>query len=603
MNIILTAINARYVHTNLAVRYLNTRLKNAFEVSVVEYTINHDYQEILRELYLSEADVVAFSCYIWNIEIIIKIVNSLKKIKPEMQIILGGPEVTYDAQQIMKSCDAIDFIITGEGVEEIFELVDALANDKDYTNIPGINYRIRGQIYSNPDEQCLTSALLELSAYEYEPNMEHDKIYYYETSRGCPFSCQFCLSGNDSGVIFFPLEKVFKELEIFLDAQVKQVKLVDRTFNADHNRTMKLWQFLKEHDNGVTNFHFEISSRLLTEEMLVFLETVPPGLFQFEIGIQTTCKQSLKAIGRSQEQEREFSVIQRLIRSNNIHIHVDLIAGLPYEDIFQFRTSFDQVFHLQADMLQLGFLKLLKGSGLRNKMLDYGYVYQDHPPYEVLESHAINYSEIIQLKQVEEVLERYWNHGHYRETIRLTLDLSKKSPFAYFSELALLWKKAGGWQRQIGQAEQFDILRRYLHQTIVDDHMFVDHALLYDCALAGYRGKLPDEIHETMAPINKELIHELLHHVRFREKYFPDMKQMPSKKYLPFVKMFSLPAQLKIENGHLKVAAYDYSAMVETRKDWLIIYPRNRTSRNQHIPVVNVEEELELCGVWEEGMI
>lgn len=592
MKIILAAINARYVHTNLAIRYLNKRLKGYFDVSVKEYTINHEVQVMLRELYLERADVVAFSCYIWNIEMVLKLVKSLKKIHPETQIILGGPEVVYDSKEMMKSCDAIDFIISGEGIEETFSLLDAMENNRDYTALQGLHYRVRGQVYSNPPAKRTKSALMELSAYDVDSHMEPDKIYYYETTRGCPFTCQFCLSGNESGLVSFPLEKTYRELQIFLDEKVKQVKLVDRTFNADAQRAMKIWTFLKEHDNGITNFHFEISARLLTDEMLAFLETVPVGLFQFEIGVQTTCKLSLQAIGRAQDQEWEFKVIRRLVRAKKIHIHVDLIAGLPHEDLLRFRRSFDEVFQLEADMVQLGFLKLLKGSGLRARILDYGYVHQEEPPYEILESHVMHYGEIIQLKQVEEVLERFWNLGHYRETIYFILNHSNKSPFSFFAELAKAWKLAGGWHRQIGQLEQLVILRDYLQHNFAYHKHLIDAALRYDCARMNYQGKLPVDLLETVTPEKKEKLHVLLHNNNFRKTFFPEMQEIPTKKHLPFVRLFSLPSSIMIEHGHLKDRSSDASGMTEEKDDWLMIYPRDKKCRNQHVTVVNLAKAL-----------
>ncbi len=569
MKVLFVAINARFVHTNLAVRYLASILEQ-HDVQVQEYTINHFSHEILEQIYVADADVVAFSCYIWNVELVYKIVSSLKKVNPETVIILGGPEVSYDSTLIMKNNDAIDFIVSGEA-ESIFPaLIDALENNVDYTEIPQLTYRAKGIVYTNVSTVAITHESNIPRVYRNDYVFNPNQIYYYETSRGCPYHCQFCLSGNNTGLMIMPLDHVYQDLMNFIINGVKQVKFVDRTFNVDPVRTLKIWQFIKDHDNGITNFHFEISTASLTGKMIEFLKTVPEGLFQFEIGVQTTNADALKAICRYSNQQDDFTKIALLQQMKSIHLHIDLIAGLPHEDFFSFRQSFNQVFKLETDMLQLGFLKLLKGSGLRKNELEYEYVYQDEPPYEVLSTHKITYGELLRLKRIEHVLEKYWNSGRFTNTIRLAINISLTDPFSFFEGLAEHMKIENPENNKVGQDEQIEYLHRYLKDLLPEKATLMEAVIGFDLAYNGSKkmyGKRQDPKESKMV---KEMVHSLLHDENFVSEHFKDMSGQPAKKMLPYIQIINMPVGFNLTGS--KQLVYH-----ENNSDFLnvaFIYPR-----------------------------
>jgi radical SAM superfamily enzyme YgiQ (UPF0313 family) len=588
----LTAINARYVHTNLAVRYLASMLSDHYSVLVREYTINHYPQDLLNRIYEESPDIVGFSCYIWNVEHVLRIASSLKKILPETVIVLGGPEVSYDSQQIMKRHDCIDFVVSGEGEVTFRSLIESLECNDDYTNIPGICFRIRGKVYQNLSDRSAIPATQIPAPYPDVEALEQNRIYYYETTRGCPFHCQFCLSGNQNHMTKISLDRVFKELQHLIDNRVKQVKFVDRTFNADPNRTLAIWHFLKNTDNGITNFHFEINAELLNDQMLAFLKTVPEGLFQFEIGIQTTNPAALKAIQRSANQQNNFKIIDQLTAAGNIHLHVDLIAGLPNEDYFSFRKSFNDVFALKADMVQLGFLKLLKGSGLHDKRHFYQYVYQDDPPYEVLESNAMTYGEILQLKRLEDVLERYWNSGKFRNTIRLALYLTQQDAFSFFAELAAHWRNTNPELLNLSSKNQTACLQSFLHQRLPACKEHIDTALRFDCYLLGQFKELPDSLLITENEGQKNRLHDLLHKPFIINRYFPDLKHLPAKKLLPYVQILPVTGPFSISRKRF-LTFHSIPSHDETEKLFLFIFPRHSGRGHNQAQVIDLEDEFD----------
>lgn len=588
MKIIVVSVNARFIHTNLAVRYLSSMIEDDHTVLVKEFTINHHCHEILAHIFRENAEAVAFSCYIWNIEMILKVVSSLKKVSPDTVIILGGPEVSYDPDQIMKANDAIDFIISGYGETSFAALIETLESNSDYTHIPHLSYRIRGNVYSNSATLKECSSFV-TGAYKEFHELIKGQIYYYESSRGCPYHCQFCLSGNDSGLETIPLDRVFHDLQTFLKQEVRQVKFVDRTFNTNPQRTLEIWQFLKDHDNGITNFHFEISASALTNDMIFFLGSVPEGLFQFEIGVQTTTQESLASIQRASNQETDFSKIKKLQQLGSIHLHVDLIAGLPHEDFFSFRKSFNEVFRLNADMLQLGFLKLLKGSGLRDKVLEYEFVFQDHPPYEILSNHVITYGELLALKGIEEVLERYWNSGKYNNTIRLTLIQLDLEPFAFFQGFAEYWEVRNPPLLKVNQWSMLDYLRDYLATLLPENTAFIDAVIGFDLAASGQHREMAKSMVPQGAPDTKGRLHELLHDQRFLDTYFPDLHDQPAKKILPYVYAMSMPKGFYLnKTGNL---AYDLNFDIEPMM--VFIYPRKNPHRVQNTIIIHAREEVQ----------
>lgn len=413
MKILLVAVNAKYIHSNLAIYYLKEYAK-AYEKSIelAEYTINHRAEGILKGIYKTHPDLVAFSCYIWNIEIITEVVVELKKVMPELKIWFGGPEVSYNSKECLEAIDELDGIIIGEGEQTFLELMESYVdNKKDLSQIKGIAYKASDDIVITEGREALA---LDSVPFPYD-DMErfHNKIIYYESSRGCPFSCSYCLSSIDKRVRFRNTELVKKELQTFLDYKVAQVKFVDRTFNCNKNHAMEIWTYIKEHDNGITNFHFEISADLLDDEEIEFLKTLRPGQIQLEIGVQSTNLQTVEAIHRKMDLKKLATNVGRIREGRNIHQHLDLIAGLPYEDYNSFINSFNDVYSLKPDQLQLGFLKVLKGSYMEADSTNHGIVYHDRAPYEVLKTNLLSYDEILNLKGLCDMVEVYYNSDQF----------------------------------------------------------------------------------------------------------------------------------------------------------------------------------------------
>lgn len=433
MKTLLIGINAKFIHSNLAIRYLKEYAQIYYQqtLDLIEFTINQRAEFILAEIYRQSPDIIGFSCYIWNFELVVRLISEMKKILPNTIIFLGGPEVSYDPEQVLTAVPA-DIIVSGEGEETVSLLVKALKEDTPLTDIPGLTFR--------QQENILRTGAAPLPKLEQLPFVYHNiedlehRILYYESSRGCPFRCQYCLSCY-GGVRFRPLEQVFTHLDFFLKKRVAQVKFVDRTFNCNPKFAMAVWKYLSEHDNGCTNFHFEIAAELLNEEMLSFLPTVRKGLFQLEIGVQSTNPKTLEHIQRNTEIEKLRIYLKRLHSGQNIHLHLDLIIGLPYENYQRFAQSFNDVYALWPHQLQVGFLKLLKGSGLYENREQYGIVSSPYAPYEVLSTNDLTYGEILKLKMIEEMVERYYNSNRFQCSLAY-LNRLFPTPFALFEAMA-----------------------------------------------------------------------------------------------------------------------------------------------------------------------
>lgn len=447
MKILLTAINAKYIHANLAVYSLAAYAGDSgADIKIAEYTINHQKEEILKGIYMEKADVVAFSCYIWNIEFVLEIAQLLKRVAPQTKVWLGGPEVSYDAKALMAAHHEIDGIMCGEGEETFKKLSECYVNSEkkgcrpedEFSNIFGLVYRKDNDIYVNRpaplmDMDCLPFVYDDLTLFEH-------KIIYYESSRGCPFSCSYCLSSIDKQVRFKRTALVKKELKKLLDARVPQVKFVDRTFNCRHQHTMEIWQFIKENDNGVTNFHFEITADLLNEAEIELLNTMRPGLVQLEIGVQSTNPETLKEIRRVMDFNQLSDIVKKIADGHNIHQHLDLIAGLPFEDLKSFKKSFNDVYSLKPQQLQLGFLKVLKGSWMHENREAYGLVYTPKPVYEVLSTKWLSFEDILFLKGIEAVVEIFYNSHQFEKTIEY-LSRFFENAFDFYAALAAYYEK------------------------------------------------------------------------------------------------------------------------------------------------------------------
>lgn len=455
MKILLVACNAKYIHSNLAVYDLQAYASDyADHIVLKEYTINQQKDDIMRDIYLEHPDVVCVSCYIWNLSFVKELMADLIKILPGADFWAGGPEVSYDAEKFLTENSEFKGVMVGEGEETFKELAGYYVekNPQDLKNMTGICYRDGDQIIHNGWRQ-----IMDLSSipFIYKDLSEFkNRIIYYESSRGCPFSCSYCLSSIDKKLRFRDTETVKKELQFFIDNKVPQVKFVDRTFNCKHDHAMAIWKYINEHDNGVTNFHFEISADLLREEELQEMSTMRPGLIQLEIGVQSTNPDTIKAIHRTMDFEKLKGIVDRIHSFGNIHQHLDLIAGLPYEDYDSFRHSFNDVYALKPQQLQLGFLKVLKGSHMMEMCREYGIVYKTQEPYEVLSTKWLDYDHVLKLKTVENMVEVYYNSGQFQNTLEYLEN--------FFQDAFSIYERLGSFYMEKGYGDVFHTrMRRY----------------------------------------------------------------------------------------------------------------------------------------------
>ena len=487
MKYLLAAINAKYIHSNLGIyslkKYAEEKLPAPPKIELGEYTINHQMDRILQDIYRRSPDVAGFSCYIWNILYVKELVRNLKKVMPKLRIWLGGPEVSYDAVRVLKELPEVELVMLGEG-EETFRRLLELSEQKLAERMPSEEennprnarreealYQLPGIAFRDEDGniiQTVPAPLLSLDEIPFSygdlKGLEH-RIIYYESSRGCPFSCSYCLSSIDKRVRFRSLDLVKKELAFFLERKVPQVKFVDRTFNCKKSHAMEIWRYLLEHDNGVTNFHFEISADLLDEEELKLIRQMRPGLIQLEIGVQSTNPETIAEIRRSMDLNKLARNVAAVNSGQNVHQHLDLIAGLPYENLERFHQSFDEVYRMEPEQLQLGFLKVLKGSYMEEKAADYGLVYQSQPPYEVLSTRWMVYDDVILLKGVEEMVEVYYNSGQFRTTMRaLEEEAVFTSPFALYQALAEYYEEKGLSEINHNRLARYEILYGFLQE-------------------------------------------------------------------------------------------------------------------------------------------
>ena len=455
MNILLTAINAKYIHSNPAVyslrayacRYGGSRYEE--EIRIAEYTINQPVDEILMDIYERRPDILCISCYLWNISYVEQLIREIPKVLPETKIWLGGPEVSYNAREMLDGYPGLAGVMCGEGEQIFLELLETYAAGNE------------------PEEILTAREALDLSSipfiYEHIEDFEN-RIVYYESSRGCPFSCSYCLSSIDKCLRFRDPDLVRRELQFFIDHEVPQVKFVDRTFNCRHDHAMAVWSYIKEHDRGITNFHFEVAADLLNDEEIALIRSMRPGLIQLEIGVQSTNPDTVREIRRRMDLVKVEGNVAAVREARNVHQHLDLIAGLPYEDYDNFARSFDRVYAMKPDQLQLGFLKVLKGSLMHEKTEEYGLVYQDRPPYEVLSTKWLSYSDVIRLKKIEEMVEVYYNSGQFRNTME-QLEQAYASSFEMYGALADYYEKNGLSRISHSRIARYEILYHFMEET------------------------------------------------------------------------------------------------------------------------------------------
>ena len=466
MKTVLVAINAKYIHSNLAVYSLRSYARTfGYEPELLEFTINQQKDQILKGIYEAKPDLLCFSCYIWNLSYVEEIIEDIKKILPKITIWAGGPEVSYDAPQFLKRHPEVDGIMCAEGEKTLTELISyyeiGKSQGKSLDGINGIVYQENRMIHQTPLRDIMNMDDL-VFPYEDLKDFEH-KIIYYESSRGCPFSCSYCLSSIDKKLRFRSFYLVEKELEFFLVHKVPQVKFVDRTFNCKKSHAMAIWTYIKEHDNGITNFHFEVAADLLTEDEIALIQTMRPGLIQLEIGVQSTNEKTLAEIHRKTDFEEITRKVKAVQKGENVHQHLDLIAGLPYENYESFGHSFNDVYALKPEQLQLGFLKVLKGSYMAEEAEGYGCVHKAKPPYEVLGTRWLSYEEILKLKGVEEMVEVYYNSGQFQKTIRAMEHLFETA-FSMYEELADFYEKNGYNEISHTRIRRYEILQEFLQE-------------------------------------------------------------------------------------------------------------------------------------------
>lgn len=574
MKILLTAVNAKFIHSSLAIRSLK---KYAYcysdNIFLKEFTINQDTNFILDEIYKEKPDVLGFSCYIWNMGVISELIENVKKILPDTVIILGGPEVSYEAEEVLFENKSADIIIRGEGEVTFFELSQYFIDKKgSLENVDGITYRNeKGDIISTPKRKA---AVLDDIPFVYDDISDlENRIIYYETQRGCPYNCQYCLSSIEKGVRFLSEERVKSDLKFFIDNNVKQVKFVDRTFNCNKNHAMMIWKYIMDNDNGKTNFHMEITADIMDDEMLDLLKNARKGLFQFEIGVQSTNPDTIKAIKRNTSFERLTEIVKKIKAMGNIHEHLDLIAGLPYEDYNSFRKSFNDVYALEPEQLQLGFLKLLKGSGLRYDAEKYGIVYRSRPNYEVLYTKEISYGEMSRLKLLEEMTETYYNSGKALNTIKYIVGIYK-TPFDFFQDLGDYWERMGHHTVKHSKMELFKIMYDFVcdNDILKAKKDIIKELLRFDIFAGDNVKTIPQELMGQNRDI-KDKVALFYKNSENIEKYAPNLKDFT-------------PQQIA-RMCHIEIFDYDVfdTDNIENKKDTAILFNYYKKDEISNKPV------------------
>jgi radical SAM superfamily enzyme YgiQ (UPF0313 family) len=488
MKLLLTTLNSKYVHSNLAIRYLYNVVANSpFDVTLKEYTINNERDYVFNEIIRGDYDIVCFSCYIWNIEQINTLIEDLRDAAPNIVIIVGGPEVSYDTLDYMKDNPCVDFVLRGEGEITFYKLLKSIyMEDYSFKYIDGLGYRIGGSIHVNEEGEPVDFNEI---PFPYETiDFDKDKVIYYESVRGCPYNCTYCLSSIDKKIRPLNVNRVRRDIGYFLMKNVKQVKFIDRTFNYYRQRALKIWEFLINNDNGITNFHFEINGDLLNDEAVEMLSHARPGMFQLEIGIQSTNPKTLRAVNRRENIYPLMYYVKKIIEMGNIHVHVDLIAGLPYEDYNSFANSFNTVYGLNADCLQLGFLKMLKGTEIREEAGKYGYRFRENAPYEVISNDFMSSVDIVKLKMVEKVFELYGNRGGFENSVAFLMRKLGCTPFNFFERLADFYYAKGYQDRSHSKENLYRILYEFADKIYDEINKRDEMIIAYASSIMEQRG-------------------------------------------------------------------------------------------------------------------
>lgn len=544
MKFLLVAVNAKYIHSNPAV-YSLKRFAGEYTdaVEIAEYTINNRMEDILEDIYRRKPDAIGFSCYIWNIGMVEKLMGELHKLLPRLPVFLGGPEVTYDADKLLRKYPYLTGIFIGEGEATFAQVVKYYVkkNPESLEDIPGLMLRSG----MTPERKPLNLTDVPFLYDDMAPFT--NRIIYYETQRGCPFRCSYCLSSIDKTVRFRDIEVVKKELAFFLEKKVKQVKFVDRTFNCNHDHAMAVWQYLYEHDNGVTNFHFEIAGDILREDEIALVAKMRPGLVQFEIGVQSTNTDTLREIRRVMDIGKLKQVVAALKAAHNVHIHLDLIAGLPYEDYDSFARSFDDVYAMEPEQLQLGFLKVLKGSYMAEMAESYGLVYTDYAPYEVLYTNWLSFTEICRLKRIEEMVEIYYNSGQFAHSLPVMIAdfgsrmaagqqalaeeqhgraVSGQGAFAFYEDLAAFYEEQGFFVETPSRIYRYQALLSFAKTIHPEREELYRELLLFDLYVRENLKSRPDfapDLHDLQS-----VIHAFYKKEESERRYLPHLSEIPA---------------------------------------------------------------------------
>lgn len=556
MKFLLTAVNAKYIHSNPAIYSLRAYAGVTYEqhIELAEYTINHSLQSILTGIYEKKPDVIGFSCYIWNIRMIEELLEELPKIMPRVPIWVGGPEVTYRAAEFLEQHPSVQGVMVGEGEATFLEVLRYYLEEPiSLSQIAGIVYRDeKGRIIQNEPRELTNLDRLPFLYHNLEPFT--NRIIYYETGRGCPYRCSYCLSSIDKTVRLRSFSVVREELQFFLDHQVTQVKFVDRTFNCNRKHAMDIWQYLIEHDNGVTNFHFEIEADILSEEELALLAKARPGLFQMEIGVQTANPETLHEIRRTARLDRIEHAVAQLKRAGNIHVHLDLIAGLPFEDYESFGHSFDTVYAMEPEQLQLGFLKVLWGSYMQEKAKDYELKYLTTSPYEVLSTKWLSYGDVVRLKRVEEMVELYYNSNQFTTTLPL-LEAFFARPFEMYQALADFYEDNGYFVTTPSRIYRYQVLLDFILSIAPGEHLaYFKEALTYDIYLRENAKSRPDfapDLQEYKNVITDFYRKEAENHRFLPESSQYDARQLQRMTHLEVLQypVFSKEKMAELKNG------------------------------------------------------
>ena len=510
MKVLLTAINSKYIHSNLAVRYLRSFAKDLdYEGEIKEFTINDREERILEEIIREKPDVVAFSTYIWNVEMVSRISNLIKRVDSNIEILYGGPEVSFDSRTFLKE-NVGEYVIEGEGEKTYRDFILYKLGKMELQEVRGLHYKNNETVYSNEKRPLMDMGEI-IFPYETDEDLSN-KIVYYEASRGCPFNCKYCLSSTSHGVRFLNIDRVRKELKYFIDKRVRLVKFVDRTFNCNHKFAMAIWEFLINSDTE-TQFHFEISADILKDEEIEILSKAPEGRFQFEVGVQTTNDEVLRNINRFVNFSHIKEKVEELMAIKNIKQHLDLIAGLPGEDYISFKKSFNDVYSIRPEEIQLGFLKLLKGSSMREEANRYGMEYSPYPPYEILKTDMVSYEEMLKLKKVEEMVDKYYNSGKFNYIIKY-FENKFHSPFEFYYKLGVFFENKGYFNKNIGNIEYYKVFLDFNMEILKEDNKFINEIVKFNYLLYNKKRGLPDFLRSNISKEEEKEIKSSL-----REKY------------------------------------------------------------------------------------